>query len=235
MGHDTRPWIDLWDAMLYVVSAADDGERLVGLMPPKRHPWIDNHIDGQFPEAKRELNDACKLLTGILRTGRIAGIGRGARDADPALRPITDLEWQTRFVHFAKSELHPPFGAEPGELPAVLGVLVKREDVERECSAACAADVGQIDNQVVAGKPPELQVRIRRRATKQEATAEFFRGRFPEGRPAMSNKELAHLVSEEAPEIGKVSVKTIERASAIWNNNAAPNSVKQRQGSSGAV
>lgn len=230
MGFDKQPWIDLWDAALYVVSAGDNSDRLVGLMPPKQHPVIAD----QFPEAKRALNSACLLLAGILRTGRIKGIGRGARDADRALRPIVDLEWQTRFIHFSKSELHPPIGAEPGDLPAILGVMVKRADVERECAAAHSEAVATMDTQIASGDKPELpasaqaelSARIRRRATKLEAIVNFFKVRFPAGRPSMTKKELANLLKVEAPEIGRASAKTIERALAILNSAAAPISAK---------
>jgi hypothetical protein len=141
-----KKWVKLWEAIQVVVQLGDDGDRLASIMTSStwasyNHPTSIEAIHGLewvdlFPLAHEAFNSAIALLRELLPQGMIRG--DGVHEDTRKRGPITEQEWEHRYIDFWKSELqHEQFGTRRGQ-PWITDVLISAVDVRAECRKSLA-------------------------------------------------------------------------------------------------
>ena len=137
--------VDLWNAMLIVVRHIA-GNRIAHMMPS--HGWAtstdpswiggrDEDWDALFPRAKDAQIRAWKLLTEMLNSAEIAGVGLHYPDDTPG--PISPAQWQNLRADIGSSQLMVIQPNPPSLYPPVKHVRVEPADVLRSIRKRCPA------------------------------------------------------------------------------------------------
>jgi hypothetical protein len=144
-----------------VVSLKDDGARLVPFITCEWWKHYDHPSSIQskhgpggvelFPRAKEAYDSAVAWLKKVLSQGLIEA--EGWHEDTKRTGPITQPEWETRFIHFWKNELQHPQGRTREEYPLIKPTAINADDIRREVAKSIEAQGERNDNTTPSPRP----------------------------------------------------------------------------------